>query len=102
MQTQNRLLEDLARVASSAMGVAANMREEVEARLRDQFERILRDMDLVTREEFEAIKAVAVKAREEQEILAARLAALEAKTSGKAAKKQPARKSRSKPNKAAD
>ena len=87
MQTQNRLLEDLARVASSAMGVAANMREEVEARLRDQFERILRDMDLVTREEFEAIKAVAVKAREEQEILAARLATLEAKAAGRAAKK---------------
>jgi BMFP domain-containing protein YqiC len=87
MQTQNRLLEDLARVASSAMGVAANMRGEVEARLREQFERILRDMDLVTREEFEAIKAVAVKAREEQEILAARLATLEAKAAGKAAKK---------------
>jgi len=78
MQTQNKLLDDLARVASGAMGVAAGMREEVEARLRDQFERVLGRMDLVTREEFEAVRAVAVKAREEQEVLSERLAALEA------------------------
>jgi len=84
------------------MGVAANMRGEVEARLREQFERILRDMDLVTREEFEAIKAVAVKAREEQEILAARLASLEAKVAGKAAKKPPAGKPRAKSGKTSD
>ena len=78
MQTQNRLLDDLARVATSALGVAAGMREELEARLRDQFERILSGMDLVTREEFDAVKAMAAKARAEQEDLAARLAALEA------------------------
>ncbi|MDX1575403.1 MAG: accessory factor UbiK family protein [Kiloniellales bacterium] len=77
MQTQNKLLDDLARVASGAIGVAAGMREEVEARLRDQFERVLARMDLVTREEFEAVKAMAVKAREEQEVLSERLAALE-------------------------
>ena len=78
MQTQNRLLDDLARVASGAIGVAAGMRAEVEARLREQFERVLAQMDLVTREEFDAVKAMAVKAREEQEALAARLAKLEA------------------------
>jgi len=78
MQTQNKLLDDLARVASGAIGVAAGMREEVEARLRDQFERVLGRMDLVTREEFEAVRAMAIKAREEQEILSERLAALEA------------------------
>ena len=78
MQTQNRLLDDLARVASGALGVAAGMRAEVEARLREQFERVLSQLDLVTREEFDAVKAMAVKAREEQEALAARLAKLEA------------------------
>ena len=78
MQTQNKLLDDLARVASGAIGVAAGMREEVEARLRDQFERVLGRMDLVTREEFDAVRAMAVKAREEQEALSARVAALEA------------------------
>lgn len=78
MQSQSRLLEDLARVASSAMGVASGMREEVEGRLREQFERVLARMDLVTREEFEAVRAMAVKAREEQEAMADRLAALEA------------------------
>jgi BMFP domain-containing protein YqiC len=77
MQTQNKLLDDLARVASGALGVAAGMREEVEARLRDQFARVLGHMDLVTREEFEAVRAMAVKAREEQEVLEDRVAALE-------------------------
>ena len=78
MQTQNRLLDDLARVASSALGVAAGMRSEVEARLREQFERVLSQLDLVPREEFDAVKAMAIKAREEQEVLAERLARLEA------------------------
>jgi BMFP domain-containing protein YqiC len=89
MQTQNKLLDDLARVASGAIGVAAGMREEVEARLRDQFERVLGRMDLVTREEFEAVRAMAIKAREEQEILSERVAALEAalKTTPKSAAK---------------
>jgi BMFP domain-containing protein YqiC len=82
MQTQNKLLDDLARVASGAIGVAAGMREEVEARLRDQFERVLGRMDLVTREEFEAVRAMAIKAREEQEILSERVAALEAALKG--------------------
>jgi BMFP domain-containing protein YqiC len=84
MQTQNRLLDDLARVASGALGVAAGMRGEIEARLREQFERILGQMDLVTREEFDVVKAMAAKAREEQEDLAARVAALEAQLAGKA------------------
>ena len=89
MQTQNKLLDDLARVASGAIGVAAGMREEVEARLRDQFERVLGRMDLVTREEFEAVRAMAIKAREEQEILSERVATLEAalKTTPKSAPK---------------
>ena len=89
MQTQNRLLDDLARVATGALGVAAGMRGEIEARLRDQFERILGRMDLVSREEFDAVKAMAAKARAEQEDLAARLASLEAQL-GAASKPQKA------------
>ena len=86
MQTQNRLLDDLARVATGALGVAAGMGSEIEARLRDRFEKILSNMDLVTREEFDAVKAMAAKARAEQEDLAARLATLEAQLGAAAAK----------------
>ncbi|MCH8999978.1 MAG: accessory factor UbiK family protein [Proteobacteria bacterium] len=84
MQTQNRLLDDLARVATGALGVAAGMRDEIEFRLRDQFEKVLAGLDLVTREEFDAVKAMAAKARAEQETLAQRVAALEAQPGAKA------------------
>jgi BMFP domain-containing protein YqiC len=77
MQSQNKILDDMAKVASGAMGVAAGMRAEVEARFREQMERLLSQMDLVPREEFDAVKAVAVAAREEQEALSAQVAALE-------------------------
>ena len=89
MQTQNRLLDDLARVASGALGVAAGMRAEVEARLREQFERVLAGLDLVPREEFDAVKAMSIKAREEQEVLAERLARLEAAAGLKAETARP-------------
>ncbi|HLY56048.1 MAG TPA: accessory factor UbiK family protein [Stellaceae bacterium] len=79
MQTDNRILDDLARVASGAFSAMSGLKDEIEARLREQFERILARMDLVTREEFEVVKAMAVKAREEQEALQARLDALEAR-----------------------
>ncbi len=78
MQINNRFLDDLARVASGALGVAAGVKGEVEALLRQRFERILTDMDLVGREEFEAVKARAAKARAEQQVLAEKLALLEA------------------------
>lgn len=77
MQTQNRFFDDMARVASGALSGFTGLRQEIEARVREQIERLLRDMDLVTREEFEAVKAVAATARAEQERLAARLAKLE-------------------------
>ena len=76
---ENRILDDLAKVAAGALGSLSGVRHEVEARLRQQFERILADMAVVTREEFEAVKAMAAKARTEQELLAARLDALEAR-----------------------
>jgi BMFP domain-containing protein YqiC len=79
MQTQNRLLDDLARVAAGAVGGLTGVRHEVETRLREQFERILGRMNLVRREEFEVVQAMAAKARAEQEALTVRLAALEAR-----------------------
>jgi len=77
MQTQNRILDDLAKMASGAMSGLSGLRHEIEMRGREQIERILARMDLVKREEFEAVKAMAAKAREEQELLAERLAELE-------------------------
>ena len=77
MQTENRLLDDLARVATGALGALTGMRDELEGRLREQFERILGRMNLVRREEFDAVQAMAAKARAEQEALAARVAELE-------------------------
>lgn len=77
MQSQNKILDDMAKLASSALGVAAGMRSEVEARFREQLERLLTQMDLVPREEFDAMAAVAAAAREGQETLAAQVAALE-------------------------
>jgi BMFP domain-containing protein YqiC len=91
MQTENRLLEDLARVATGALGALTGMRDEVEARMRDQFERILGRMNLVRREEFDAVQAMAAKARAEQEALEQRVALLEAKlAAGEAAPSSPA------------
>jgi len=77
MQTQNRFFDDLARVAAGAMGALSGMRSEVETRIREQLERVLAGMDLVSRDEFEAVKAMAAKARSEQEDLQKRVAGLE-------------------------
>jgi len=77
MQSQNRFFDDMARVASGAMGALSGVRGEIESRFRDQLERILAGVDLVSREEFEAVKAMAAKAREEQEVLLQRIAELE-------------------------
>jgi BMFP domain-containing protein YqiC len=77
MQTNNPLLDDLARLATGALGTLTGVRTEVESRVRDQFERVLSRMDLVTREEFEAAREMAAKARSEQEVLLQRIAELE-------------------------
>ena len=79
MQSQNRFFDDLARVAASALGTLSGVKTEVETRLREQLEKVLAGMDLVSRDEFEAIKAMAAKARSEQEELASRVAELESK-----------------------
>lgn len=77
MQTTGKLFDDLARVANGAAGAASGIRAEIEGIVRQRLERLLSDMDLVPRDEFEAVKAVAQKAREEQEKLEERVAALE-------------------------
>lgn len=77
MQTGNRLFDDLARMAGGALSTLGALREEIEARVKERVERLAVDLDLVTREEFEAVREMAVKAREEQERLAARVAELE-------------------------
>jgi BMFP domain-containing protein YqiC len=77
MQTENRLLDDLARMANGALNTLSGLREEIESRVRERVERMLADMDMVPREEFEAVKAMAQKARAEQEDLATRVADLE-------------------------
>jgi BMFP domain-containing protein YqiC len=82
MQVDNRLLDDLSRVATGAFAALSGVRDEVEVRLREQLEKILARLDVVTREEFDAVKAMAALARAEQERLEARLAALESRLGG--------------------
>ncbi|HEY6277688.1 MAG TPA: accessory factor UbiK family protein [Streptosporangiaceae bacterium] len=77
-QTSNRFLDEMARLMNDAAGVAQGFRREVETLFRAQAERWLQDLDLVKREEFEAVKDMARLAREENEALAARVTALEA------------------------
>jgi BMFP domain-containing protein YqiC len=76
--TTNRILDDIARLATDAAGAAQGVRREVETVVRSQIERLLRELDVVSREEFEAVREMALLAREENDKLAARLAALEA------------------------
>ena len=78
-QTSNRFLDEMARLMNDAAGVASGVRREVDAVFRSQADRILRELDVVKREEFEAVKDMARTAREENEALKARIAALEAK-----------------------
>ncbi|MEK0083455.1 accessory factor UbiK family protein [Benzoatithermus flavus] len=78
MQTSNRLFDDLAKVASGAFNTLSGLREEIETRVRERVERMAADLDLVTREEFDAVRAMAAKARAAQEELEGKLARLEA------------------------
>lgn len=77
MQTDNRLLDDLSRVATGAFSALTGVREDIENRMREQFEKILARMDVVTREEFDAVQTLASRARAEQEALSARVEMLE-------------------------
>jgi len=79
VQTTGRLYDEFARLMNDAAGVAQGVRREFDTVMRTQAERILRDLDVVHREEFEAVKEMARLAREENEALKVRIAALEAK-----------------------
>ena len=79
VQTTGRLYDEFAKLMNDAAGVAQGVRREFDSVLRTQAERLVRDMELVHREEFEAVKEMARLAREENETLKARVAALEAK-----------------------
>ena len=77
--TQTRFFDELAKLMTNAAGAAQGVRREVDTLVQSQMERVLNNMDLVKRDEFEAVKAMAAKAREENEALSARIAALEAR-----------------------
>jgi len=78
MQTRNKFLDDMSKLMTNAMGVAQGAKDEAETAMKSMIDRWLADRDFVTREEFDAVRAMAQKAREENEALAARIAALEA------------------------
>jgi BMFP domain-containing protein YqiC len=79
-EAPTRLLDELSRVMTGAVGLAQGVQKEADSFARSQIERILRDADFVTREEFDAVRAMAIAARDENDRLSARLAALEAKS----------------------
>lgn len=78
-QTSSRIFDEFARLANDAAGVASGVKREAETLMRAQAERILRELDVVTREEFDTVRDLAAAAREESERLAARVAELEAR-----------------------
>lgn len=77
----NRIMDEFARLMTDAAGAAQGLRQEAETAMRAQMERFMNSMDLVKREEFEAVRDMAIKARDENDALKARLDALEAKLS---------------------
>lgn len=83
MQSRSRIFDDLSQLMTNAAGVAQGVREEAETLVRGRIERFLADSDLVTREEFDAVRDMAQKAREENESLAARISVLEARLAEK-------------------
>jgi len=83
----NRILDEFAKIMTDAAGAAQGVRREFETVFRSQAERLLNSMDLVQREDFEAVREMAIKAREENIALAARVAALEEKLAQMAAEK---------------
>ena len=79
MQTRNKLFDDIGQMMTNSMGVAQGAKDEAETAMKGMMDRWLSDRDFVTREEFDAVRAMAQKAREENEALKARLEALEGK-----------------------
>lgn len=101
MQSESKIVDDMARLASGAVGAAQGIKREIDAAVRARFERLLENLDLVGRDEFEAVREMAANARAENEVLKARLAKLEKRAAPKSRKstgkkstapKRPARK----------
>ena len=80
MDTRGKIFDDIGQLMTNAMGVAQGAKDEAETAMKSLIDRWLADRDFVTREEFDAVRAMAQKAREENETLKARLDALEAKS----------------------
>ena len=87
MQTRSKILDDVAQLMSNAMGVAQGAKTEAETAMKGMIDRWLADRNFVTREEFDAVRAMAQKAHEENDALLARIATLEAKAGDSAGKK---------------
>jgi BMFP domain-containing protein YqiC len=87
MQSENRLFDDFVKVMNGAAGTIAGMTREAQAAMQERMREWIGGLDLVSREEFEAVKAMAVAAREENAALAARIGALESKSKAPAAKR---------------
>jgi BMFP domain-containing protein YqiC len=85
MQSENRFFDDLAKVLNGAAGTLAGMGREAESGMKERMRGFMGGMDFVSREEFEAVKAMAAKARAEVDVLTARIAALEGKSASKPA-----------------
>ena len=94
MQSENRMFDDFVKMVNGFAGTMAGMGREAEANAREKMREWIGGMDFVSRDEFDAVKAMAAKAREENEELKARVAALEAKAGGGAAKPKPSPKRR--------
>ena len=92
MQSENRLFDDFVKMMNGFAGTMAGMGREAESSAREKMREWIGGMDFVSRDEFEAVKAMADKAREENDALKARVAALEAKLGGTASKAAPKRK----------
>ena len=80
--TSSRFFDEIAKLMTNAAGAAQGLRREIDTLVQNQVERIVNNLELVKREEFDVVRAMAQKAREENDVLALRIAALEAKTGG--------------------
>ncbi len=97
MQTRSRIFDDLAKVAGGAVSTLSGIKAEIEVLVRQQIERLLVEVDMVPRDEFDAVKAMAAKARSEQEKLEKRILELEARLGVKAPAKPKSRAGKAKP-----
>lgn len=102
MQSENRFFDDLSRLINGAAGTVAGIGREAQAQARERAKAWIGEMDFVSRDEFEAVKAMAAQAREQVVALEARLAALEAGAPGAESVSAAARKAPPKPKKQAD